>query len=188
MSVSQENLNNNLTIVAPTENKNNVESLAQQWAKKYVQNLQINHNNPETCTTLNLSDFVSSEGRKKTSEKIMASLRSVSAKSWNKTEALLSTEVTRHRIDPDTINPWEIAADSFKIYQKTLDVYTQQAVSRPLSLIMQLAESVSPLDEQALEVYTEQVAPSQLATVIGKDIGEIRDKYTSLDPTYILHL
>lgn len=186
MSSLQQKLNNNFTPISHTANKKNIESLAQQWAKKYVQNLQVDHSDSEGYTPLNLSDAVSPKGRKKTAQKIMESLRSASAKSWNKTEALLSTEVRRHGIDANIINPWEIAADSFHIYQKTLDVYTQQAVSRPLSLVMKLAESSSnKLDQQALEVYTEQVAPSQLATVIGKDMGAIRNKYTSLDPRLI---
>lgn len=185
MSTIQPKINNNFTPVAHTENKKNVESLAQQWAKRYVQNLQVNQSNSDSYTPLNLSDAVSSQGRKKTAQKIMEALRSASAKSWNKTEALLSTEVTRHGIDANIINPWEIAADSFQIYQKTLNVYTQQAVSRPLSLIMKLADASNTLDQQALEVHTEQVAPSQLATVIGKDMGAIRNKYTSLDSRLI---
>ncbi|AFY32783.1 hypothetical protein [Calothrix sp. PCC 7507] len=185
MSVQQGILGNSLKLVSPTENKNTVESLAQQWAKKYVQNLRIDHKAQESSIPSNLSEIVSPMGRKKTAQKIMESLRSVSAKSWNKTEALLSTEVIQHGIDPNIINPWEVAADSFKIYQKTLDVYTQQAVLRPLSQVIEIDEENNQLDEQALEVYTEQVAPSKLATVIGKDIGAIRNKYTSLDPRVI---
>jgi hypothetical protein len=185
MSVRTEILGNTLKLVPPTENQNTVESLAQQWAKKYVQNLQIDHKAQENSVTSNLSEIVSPMRRKRTAKKIMESLRTVSAKSWNKTEALLSTEVIQHGIDPNLINPWEIAGDSFKIYQKTLDVYTQQAVLRPLCQVIELAEENNTLDEQVLEVYTDQLAPSQLATVIGKEIGAIRKKYTSVDSRVI---
>jgi Phycobilisome protein len=169
-------------------NKGGVESLAQQWAKKYLQNLQVNScddSNAETNNSLNLKDLVSQSGRQKTAENLMLSLRSMSAKAWNKTEALLSAEVKRHRIDPKLINPWEIAGDAFKIYEKALDVYTKQAPLRQLSAVMRLGREDESLDEKALEIYTEQVAPSQLATVIGTNIGAIRQKYTKDDPRVI---
>ncbi|MFN6566992.1 hypothetical protein [Dendronalium sp. ChiSLP03b] len=180
----KEVLGNTFKPASDIEN-NTVESLAQQWAKKYLQNLQVDTSNLQSYNRLNLSELLSSSGREKTAQKIMVSLRSVSAKAWNKTEALLSKEVKRHRIDPNIINPWEIAADSFKIYQKALDVYTQQSELRPLSLVIKLAQEDNSLDERALEDYTEQVAPNQLATVIGADMGAIRKKYTSIDPRVI---
>lgn len=185
MFLKEEVLSNNLEPVSSRESKGVVESLAQQWAKKYFQSLQVDTKVREDFDTQNLSHLISPAGRERTALKITTSLRSASAKAWNKTEALLSAEVNRHRIDPQAINPWEIAADSFKIYQKVLNVYTQQATSRPLSLVMKLAQADNPLYEQALEIYTEQVAPSQLARVIGGDIGAMRKKYTSQDPRVI---
>ncbi|WP_066377776.1 MULTISPECIES: hypothetical protein [unclassified Anabaena] len=177
-------LNNNSTLITDIPNPGNIESLAQQWAKKYMQNLQIDIVE-EDSQTLTLSDLVSPFGRQKTAHKILDSLRSASAKAWNKTEALLSVEVARHNIHPDHINPWEIAGDSFKIYQKVLQVYTQQGITRPLSLVVQLAQEGSQLNEKALEVYTQQIAPSQLTTIIGADIGAMRKKYVSSDPRVI---
>ncbi|MDZ8049835.1 MAG: hypothetical protein RMX68_033500 [Aulosira sp. ZfuVER01] len=179
------NSNTNLERVSDIQNNSDVESLAQQWAKKYVQNLQPDTNVSASDKTLNLAEIVSPAGRDKTTQKIIESLRSVSAKAWNQTEALLSEQVKLHSIDPSTINPWEIAADSFNIYQKTLEVYTQKATLRPLALVVQLAQAGNPLYEQALQVYTEQVAPNQLATVVGAEIGAIRKKYTSQDPRVI---
>lgn len=165
--------------------KTSVESLAQQWAKKYLQNLRVDGGKQEGNNQSHLSEIISSAGRQKTANKIIESLRSVSAKAWNKTEALLSAEIKMHGIDANLINPWEVAGDSFKIYQKTLDVYTQQATLRPLSMVMKLDVEGNSLGEQALEVFTEQVAPSQLAKVIGADIGAMRKKYTSIDPRVI---
>ena len=179
------NSNPNLEQDYDIENQSNVESLAQQWAKKYVQNLQADSSITDSDKTLNLAEIVSQAGREKTTQKIRESLRSVSAKAWNQTEALLSEQVKLHNIDPSSINPWEIAADSFSIYQKTLEVYTQKATLRPLALVVQLAQAGNPLYEQALEVYTEQVAPKELATVVGADIGAMRKKYTSKDPRVI---
>ncbi|WP_339327944.1 hypothetical protein [Anabaena lutea] len=167
------------------ESQKSVESLAQQWASKYVNNLQVNTSSQESGEHLTLSEIVSPSRREKTAQGILLSLRAISAKAWNKTELLLSEEVKLHGIDPKIINPWDIAADSFRIYQKALDVYTQKASSRPLSLLMKLDKQESPLYNQGLEVYTDLVAPEKLAIFIGADIGAIRHKYTSIDPRLI---
>jgi len=167
------------------ENNGGVESLAQQWAKKYLQNLEIDEDDKQTTDKVSLKEAVSQAGREKTAYKLMESLRSVSAKAWNKTEALLAAEVKRHNIKPNLINPWEIAADSFNIYQIVLDVYTKQAPLRQLSTVMKLAREDELLYQKALEIYTEQVAPSQLATAIGANVGAMRRKYTSYDPRVI---
>ena len=160
-------------------------SLAQQWAKKYLQNLQIDSQDEQLLDKMNLSQVVSKKGRTQTAELLMQSLRSVSAQAWNKTEALLSKEVQQHQINPNFINPWDIAADSFNIYKKALAVYAQQGTSRPLAGVIGLGNTSHPLYQEALEVDTEQVAPSQLSTVIGSEIGLLRKKYTTDDPRII---
>ncbi|MHC5773464.1 hypothetical protein [Nostoc sp.] len=185
MAIVKEFPANHLRSVSSQGNKTVVESLAQQWAKKYIGNLKVDTDRTEKTEIPNLSEIVSPDGRKRTAQKILESLRSVSARAWNKTEDLLSKEIKQHGIDLNLINPWEIAGDSFNIYQKALDVYTQQTTSQPLSLVRNLVDSENPLYEQALDVYTEQVAPSKLATVIGADIGKLRKKYTSHDPRVI---
>jgi hypothetical protein len=177
-------LMDNCKPVSDFSSKGSVESLALQWAKKYMYNLAVEEDE-QTKDPNDLAAVVSQAGREKTAYKLTESLRSISAKAWNKTEALLEREVKRHRINPALINPWEIAADSFGIYQKALDVYRQQTVSRPLSLVMKLANEGNPIYEQALQLYTEQVAPSQLSTVISSEIGAVRKKYTSVDPRVI---
>jgi hypothetical protein len=185
MSIKSEALDK--SSIQPLEKRNEtpVNSLAQQWAKRYLQNIRVNSSVEESNNLSDLAEIVSLGGRESTAKKIMESLRSVSANAWNKTEALLSTQIIHHNIDPNLINPWEIAGDSFKIYQKTLDVYTQQTTRRPLSLVMNYLGQSNSLDEQAPDIYTEQVAPNKLATVISPDIGAIRNKYTSIDPRVI---
>lgn len=162
--------------------KGTVQSLAHQWAKKYVENLQVNSQDEVAKDSHNLADFVSKAGREQTVEKLMHSLRSVSAKAWNKTEALLAKEIERHRVNPRLINPWEIAADSFRIYDKALEIYTQQATTRRISVEMGVEDSSDELNRKALEVFTEQIAPSQLAALIGNEIGGLQRKYTADDP------
>jgi hypothetical protein len=171
--------------VSDIENKVSVESLAQQWAKKYLQSLQIDTSSQQNSDVLNLSEIISPNGREKTAKKILESLRAVSAQAWNKTEVLLAGEIKKHRIDANIINPWEIAGDSFKIYQKTLEVYTQLAAQQPPDLATNQAQESNTLNEKALDIYTEQVPPHQLATAISGDIGLIRKKYTNIDPRII---
>ncbi len=167
-------------------NKGATSSLALQWAKKYLQNLNNDFSRVEdNQEMLHLTDVVSQAGREQTAQKLMKSLRTVSHQAWNKVEMLLSQEIDRHRIEPSLINPWEITADSFKIYEKTLEVYTKQAPLRQLSMVMRLARQGEPLYQKALDIYTEQVAPSQLATVIGASVGALRKKYTKDDPRVI---
>ncbi|NEU74700.1 hypothetical protein PI95_019600 [Hassallia byssoidea VB512170] len=76
----------------------------------------------------------------------------------------------------------EIAADSFNIYQTEEDVYTKQAPLQQLSTVMKLKSEDELLYKKALEIYTEQVAPSQLATAISANVGAMRRKYTKDDP------
>ena len=166
-----------------TRKKADVESLAQQWAKKYVQNLELASEDEVSLDKLNWSEAISQKGREQTAQRLVESLRFASAQAWNKTEALLAKEVKRHRLNSKLINPWEIAADSFRIYDKALEVYTQQTLPQCLSVVMErLAESSR---EHAQEIYMEQVAPCHLSTAIGPDIGAIRKKYTTHDPRVI---
>jgi hypothetical protein len=163
------------------------ESLAQQWAQKYVQNLELSGQDNLVSDQLDLARVVSQSGREQTAEKLLNALRFVSAQAWNKTEVLLAKEVRRHQIDPELINPWEIAADSFRIYDKVLSVYTQQAKARHLSVCVTLggSHSSTPVCEKTIEVCTDRVEPSRLSVVVGSEIGKIRQKYTENDPRLI---
>ncbi len=161
------------------------QSLALQWAKKYLQNLDNGFCQQSSEETQSLNHVVSQEGRKKTALALTGSLRTVSHQAWNRVEILLALEAKRHKINPELINPWEITAESFKIYEKTLQVYTQQAPLRQLSTVLRLARTSEALSGKAMSIYTEQVAPSQLATVIGYNVGTIRKKYTQQDPRVI---
>ncbi len=44
------------------ENKGGVESLAEQWAKKYLHNLQVDEDDQETIHTVSLKEGVSQGG------------------------------------------------------------------------------------------------------------------------------
>ncbi|WP_049790876.1 hypothetical protein [Trichormus azollae] len=118
---------NDFNSVIDGERNISVESLAQQWAKNYLQNLHIANKNQGSSHLYASSEITSPEGREKTVQEIRESLRSVSAKASNKTEMLMivASEIKQHCIHFSMINPWEIAADSFNFYEKVLNVYTQ---------------------------------------------------------------
>jgi Phycobilisome protein len=156
-----------------------------QWGKKYLHNLDPAFSRDDTTDPKNIKELISSTGREKTREKLMASLRLVSIQAWNQVEILLIKEVERYHINPQLIEPWEIISDCYKIYEKTLDIYHQQAPLRQLSMIMRLAREGEPLYQKALNIYTEQFIPSQIAAVIGSQVGALRKKYTKVDSRII---
>lgn len=97
MAIVKEFPVNHLISISSQGNKTAIESLAQQWAKKYIGNLKVDTDKTEKIEIPNLSKIVSPEERKKTAQKVLDSLRSVRARAWNKTEALLSKEVKQQR-------------------------------------------------------------------------------------------
>ncbi|NJM74561.1 MAG: hypothetical protein HC852_00920 [Acaryochloridaceae cyanobacterium RU_4_10] len=103
--------------------------LAQQWARKYVDNLS---------TAENLADSpVNKKGLKAgAANRLLDLLRQVSLKAWSQTEALLGDEIQRHGIDRHLINPWEISQDAYNIYEKALEFYTQNTSYSRLPVII----------------------------------------------------
>lgn len=162
-----------------------MDSLALQWAKKYLHNLGGASHQDGVDYTQNLKDVVSQSGREETAKKLMSELRTASLQAWNKVEALLSQEINRHQIDPQYIDPWQISGDAYHIYEKTLEVYTKQAPLRQLNTVLRIAKVGEQLHQKAMDIYTQQVAPAQLATVIGANVGALRRKYTQKDPRVI---
>lgn len=151
-----------------------VDCLAQQWAKRYVQNLKS-----ETASKAKerSPSVVSLTGRQQTADKLMQVLRTVSVQAWSLVENLLAKEVQRHDIDPRLIDPWQISSDYFQVYSKTLEVYTQSGAMQPLSQIVNLPN--------AENIMTDLVPPQRLATRIGSTLSTMRKKYTQHDPRVI---
>lgn len=133
--------------------KSNVHSLAVLWARKYYISVsaQNESNQPLLNTADNLKEVNSQEGRERTADKLMQNLTLASAQAWSLTESLLAEEIRRHGVNPDLVNPLEIAADTRYLFQKVVDAYAKRLTPRSLSVI------------------------------VGKDFGRIRQKYTSVD-------
>lgn len=152
-----------------------VESLAELWAKRYIQNLQLETQHDSTAALQDLAEITAQAGRAQTAERLKQSLRFTSAQAWSKTESLLAKEVQRHHIDPTLIDPWQIAEDSQFLFSKAFDIYVEQAPPRQLSV---LAGSAHP----AQITVTDLPSPGRLSVAIANDVGRIRQKYTAIDP------
>lgn len=155
-----------------------IESLGMQWAKKYLQNLNVYFQDGESSDTQYLNQVMSQAGREITAQKLKVSMQNVSLQAWNITEQVLSKEVKRHRIKPETIEPWEIAGDSFKIYEKAIENYTNFAPPPKSFMVIELAAKEESLSFSVPLKYTEQLAPNQLTKAISSPLGALRRKYT----------
>ena len=138
-------------IAQPETAGSNVQSLAVLWARKYYLSVTEETQQSSLKEGDNLKEVTSKQGREHTVEKLMQNLTLASAQAWSLTETLLSEEIRRHGINPNLINPLEIAADTRFLFEKALDAYAERSTARRLSVI------------------------------VGKDFGRVRQKYTSVD-------
>lgn len=155
-----------------------VPSLANIWAKKYIQNL---HSEPSPQTqSNNLAEILAPERRTETAANLLQALRFSSAQAWAKTENLLMGQLQAHGISADLIDPWQIAMDSRFLLEKALEVYTNNAENRLISLdIVENGQNVT------LSSYSQLPTVGQLSVAIAQSVGQIRTKYTSVDPRAI---
>lgn len=94
------------------DNNQNIDFLAQRWAKKYVHNLQIDAEDYANNDQMNLTDIVSQAGREKTTQvqtRVIASVQDSETNCQRQSLELRCdrsdrSEVKRHRIDPNLIN------------------------------------------------------------------------------------
>jgi hypothetical protein len=134
--------------------KSNLYSLAAIWAKRYVVAVSQSVEGSPDFTNLPGGDD-SRSGQQRTEEKLLRILRLASAQAWAQTEGLLTEEIYQHGIQAKLINPWEIAADSHQIFEKTIQAYGQG------------------------------VSAQQISLMIGNDCGKLRQKYSQDDPRII---
>lgn len=153
-----------------------VPSLANIWARKYIQNLQVDAPKQEMQSN-NFAEILSSERRTVTATNLLQALRFSSAQAWARTESLLIGQLQSHGISPDLIDPWQIAADSRFLLDQVLKVYTENAASRLVEI-----DLYDNGCNTRLEAYTQLPTIGQLSVAIAHSVGKIRQKYTSADP------
>ncbi|MCL1464395.1 hypothetical protein [Argonema galeatum] len=137
----------------PSESK--LHSLSALWARKYYLSVTPRENEQQLKKVESITEIGSQQGRINTASKLSNNITLASAQAWSLTETLLSEEIRRHGINPDLINPLEIAADTRNLFLKVLNAYTKE------------------------------VEPARLSVIAGGDCGKVRQKYTSADPRAI---
>jgi len=156
-----------------------VPTLANIWAKKYIQNLQAD-SSKQGVQSNDLGEILSPERRAATSANLLQALRFSSAQAWAKTENLLMGQLQSHGISVDLIDPWQIATDSRFLLEQALQIYTENGASR-------LVEIEVNSNGQNLKLSSKTQLPTvgQLSVAIAQSVGKIRKKYTSVDPRAI---
>lgn len=114
--------------------------------------------------------------RKITTQKQLASMQNVSLQAWNKTTKLLS-KMKRYLKKSHFINSWKITGDSFKIYQKALDVYQKQASQSKLSMINNLVHKKELLSSPVSPRYSQNLAFNQPKKAMTFSLATLRPKH-----------
>ncbi|MBO0351331.1 hypothetical protein J0895_20070 [Phormidium pseudopriestleyi FRX01] len=116
-----------------------VKSFAQEWAKRYVQKLDLESQEEEDWADRTGVDESELMTRERVGDSLRQSLRLCIAQGWSKTEILLAPSLKQHSIDSQYLNSWEIAAKTHQIYGQALELYIQGKSPQ------QLAGSMSPI-------------------------------------------
>lgn len=132
---------------AAVQQKSQIPSLSELWAKKYIKNL---HCQDQRLAQLDQLD--QSQTRADVAKKLLTMLRSTSAQAWHQTETLLAQEVQRHQINLDLIDPWTISKDVHQVYAAALNAYAQNitpqrfslTASKHLGVIRQIHTAIDP--------------------------------------------
>ncbi|MCC3404198.1 MAG: hypothetical protein JGK17_01005 [Microcoleus sp. PH2017_10_PVI_O_A] len=129
-----------------------VSSLAVSWAKKYYSTVAARENQAHQQISESPESSNFDGNRAKVVDKLTDTLKVASEIAWSKVEALLGEQIERHAIDPSLINQEEIARDTCTLYRKAIDAYGDRE-----------------------PVF-------RLSVLVGKDIVQVRRKYSDTDP------
>jgi hypothetical protein len=130
----------------------NVSSLAVSWAKKYYSTVATRENQAQRQIAQNPESTDYDGNRAKIVDKLTDTLKLGSEIAWSRVEALLGEQIEQHGIDPSLINHEEIVADTRTLYRKAIDAYGDRE-----------------------PVF-------RLSVLVGKDIIQVRRKYSETDP------
>lgn len=129
-----------------------VSALAVNWAKKYYSTVAARENQ-RLRSNPQSSELPDFDGsRAKIVDKLSETLKVASEIAWSKVEAILGTQIECQGIDPSLINPLDIVADTRNLYRKAIDAYGDRE-----------------------SVY-------RLSVLVGRDIIEVRRKYSQVEP------
>lgn len=109
-------------------------SLAQQWARKYLENLSAPQE--QSFEEQEAPSSAKKGVRAIAAEKLLSSLQKATLKAWSQTDALLADEIDYRQIDRRLVNSWEISQDAFFIYEKALELYTKHTSYSQVPFLM----------------------------------------------------
>lgn len=124
--------------------------LSVSFAQKYLQQLK-----GDSISAQPTENHSIKRRRQEIAGRLLASLRSVSAKSWTRTENLLAQEILKHGVDTDLIDPWQISGGIHQVYK------------------------------YAIAAYAQQQTPHRLVTQVSPILGQSRQRATAVDPRAI---
>ena len=130
----------------------NVSSLAVSWAKKYYSTVATRENQAQRQIDQNPESTDYEGNRAKTVDKLTDTLKLGSEIAWSRVEAILGKQIERHATDRSLINHEEIVADTRRLYR------------------------------QAIDAYGDREPVFRLSVLVGKDIIQVRRKYSKKDP------
>jgi hypothetical protein len=128
------------------------DALAVSWAKKYYSAVEAGKNQTLRLISENPESISVKENRAPIVDKLTDTLKVASEIAWSRVEATFGEEIECQGIDPSLINPLEIIADTGKVYHK------------------------------AIEAYADREPIFRLSVLVGKDMIEVRRKYSQTDP------
>ncbi|MEG4958818.1 MULTISPECIES: hypothetical protein [unclassified Microcoleus] len=151
-SLASQGITDSDTHKLPEAKSVSVSSFAVSWAKKYYSTVAARENQAPRQIPPS-PELTNFEGnRAKIVDKLTNTLKLASEIAWSRVEAVLGEQIERHAIDPSLINPLEIAADTSTLYRKAIDAYADRE-----------------------PVF-------RLSVLVGKDIIQVRRKYSETDP------
>jgi hypothetical protein len=138
----------------PQDSSDPVSALAVNWAKKYYKNvITKTHHEKAKCELLSDSITLNVlENSASTVDKLLDILKVASEMAWEKVESLFGLEILHHDISDSLIQPLQIINDSRHLYH------------------------------EVIITYADLETPSRLSVLLGKEIMEIRIKYTKAHP------
>ncbi|MCW6053001.1 hypothetical protein QUB60_15295 [Microcoleus sp. A2-C5] len=129
-----------------------VSSLAVSWAKKYYSIVAARKKQAQQQFSESPESRNFEGNRAKIVDKLTDTLKVASEIAWSRVEAVLEGQIEQQAIDPSLINREEIVADTRALYRKAIDAYGDRE-----------------------PVF-------RLSVLVGKDIVQVRRKYSETDP------
>lgn len=151
-SLASEGITGAHTDKIPEAKSVSVSSFAVSWAKKYYSTIAARENQAPRQIPPSPESTNFEENRVQIVDKLTDTLKLASEIAWSRVEALLGEQIERHAINPSLINSLEIAADTRTLYRKAIDAYADR---EPIF---------------------------RLSVLVGKDIIQVRRKYSETDP------